>query len=895
MSAIGSGTTTNARKRALVALCTFAIVSQLISVALASKAQSSCPVAGQIVTEGRWEHIKVPEFPSGPPALTHYGVDGIDPTRLLVTNGVVVLLSEDAGCTWRTTFDLANPPDGSEYSAADSEIVDLSMGSGQALLAIAQGRSARPHILLSSYGGQTWRSGNDGLEATTGRPLQVAFTGTNSQYVHLLLEGGTGDPGASTGYAVLQSATAGASWQDRGGNDPSVRVDLPVVGSIGGQGHLVGMVADARDAGRVYLYGPAGLFSYQAGDKTKLLDADLGTVSAQPTGPQGTRVLAATTAASTVYMSTDAGLTFGSFNAPGTVDSFAVALDEDDYHVAAADKVFTVDNGVFREITPSDGRAITDLSAARSLRSITPFRAVETLTLYGRTDNTLERTSDQRAVNTPGALDSVVVGEFPPLNPETKLPGSLTPATTEVILKEGESRTLPYRLYLPKTPTPLDVFFDVDVSGSMQEEIDGLRAAMSNIVTELSLAGIDAWFGAGEYRAFRDAPAYARLQDIAPPGDSLAQALNSMRAYGGGFETQLESLYQIATGEGSTVGVGIEPGQQTTWRTGTLRVIVHITDEPISTGEDHPSYEAVSKALINTGALHFGIAVQNELSKRDLGEPRPGLMQISRMSRSVAPSQGVDCDGDQQADLFAGEPLVCVVDPLRSHEASVMGTAIINVLTAVTDVGAVELTAEVKDSARHGRDIVAVPSATSVGGVDFKQSNLIDFNVTFTCPHIDKTARFPVTVAARREVGMLATAIASVTCRARPAPDEPRPPAPVLPVAAILPPLPRPPEVIPEPNPNPQPNPAHQAQAQPQGALATQEQEQPQLAYVTASHGQESAAVQKADEHQMSRIRRETGPTGADLLYTSSALSMAFAFGWVVFAREQARTQRIRR
>ncbi|MGH9195072.1 MAG: hypothetical protein ACRD1T_04950, partial [Acidimicrobiia bacterium] len=399
------------QQTAIVPLSLLLLAAFLTPMARAQKDSNGCLVAGQIVAEGRWEHIRVPEFPNGPAALTHFGVDAEDPMRLLVTNGVAVLLSEDGGCGWRTTFDLTDPPDGSEYSVTDSEIVDLSMGSGQAILAIAQGRSARPHIMLSSYGGQTWRVGDDGLEATTGLPLRVAFTGTNSQYAHLLLEGGSGaEVGASTGYAVLQSATAGASWQDRGGNDPSVRLDLPIVGSLGGQDRVVGMATDARDAGRVYLFGPTGLFGYQAGDRTKLLDADIGAASTQPFGEAGTRVLAAEADGRIGYESTDGGLTFESFDVPGPVSSFAAALEEADFHVAAANKVFNVDNGVFRDITPLDGRLVTDLLTTRSQRPISPFRAIETLTLYGRTDNTLERTSDRRIVDTAAALDSVIVG-----------------------------------------------------------------------------------------------------------------------------------------------------------------------------------------------------------------------------------------------------------------------------------------------------------------------------------------------------------------------------------------------------------------------------------------------------------------------------------------------------
>jgi hypothetical protein len=880
-------------RKAVVTAMVLGVLGTSLVVGGQASAAPGCAVPGQIKQDGRWEHIRVPEFPIGPQTMSEYNVDPADPNRLLVTNGLAVLLSVDGGCLWDTTFRLDDPPAGADYSASDATIVDVATAPGHVLLAISQRDGLRPHVVLSSYGGETWRQGDDGLETSVGSPIQAGFTRAEPRYAYVLLEQRIGsDGGASLGYRVMESTTAGGAWSTRGDpQGPAPAVELPGGQRIGDGEVLTGMVPDPEEGGRVFLYGQAGLYAYQQGVQMQLLPGDIGALAAaHPEGSRATTLLASSHEGRTVNISYDSGTTFSSFQAPGRVDSFAEGLLPGDFFFSSTGKVWLRSGGKLTDISPPSGAAIQELSAAHSRQQITPFRAYDIVTLYGRSGDSIVRTAERRIIDTPAAPDSVVIGNLPPLKPKRKLPGVLTPSDTEVVLMEGRQTTVPYELNLPETPTPLDVFFDVDTTNSMLPAIDGLRAAMADIIRELAAVGINVWFGAGQYKSYDTPPAFERMQDIAPPGPGLSQALNRMRSSGGGNETQLESLYEIATGEGSTYGAGIEPGQQAHWRRGSLRVVVNMTDEPISTGGPHPTYEKATGALLDDDIKHFGIAVQNEATVRALGAPLPGLIKISRLARSLAPSQGVDCNGDDRPDLYAGEPLVCVVDHVNSRDASVLGGAIISVLRSVTDVGEVRISARFAERSSYSIDEIATPRVSLFSRVNFKARNRIGFDVSFGCPDVRRLELLPVTIEATRKAGVLASATATVVCKPAPEPaTAPRPPAAPMVVAAVpLVPPPNPPQQPnPNPHPNPNPNPAQQTQGQGQGAVAAQEEERPQLALsyerdirINTSQARRDRSREK---YAMSRYAAAEGSPDALFLAAAAALVMGFctalAFG----------------
>ncbi|MDQ3981700.1 MAG: VWA domain-containing protein [Actinomycetota bacterium] len=896
------------RTAALLVLSALVVGSVSAGVAAQTfRAREGCSVPGQVTRHGRWEHIRIPSFAAGPQSMTEFGVDPADPRRLYATNGVSVAVSGDGGCSWRTTFRLDAPPAGADYSAADAVITDLAVAPGHALLAISQRDGLRPHVVLSSYAGETWRRGDDGLRTALGHPVGVALTRANPGYAYLLVQegAGAGGPRASLGDKVYESTTAGGAWSVRDPGLPDAGLDLFGEGVIGPGRGLGGLVADPVEAGRLFLYGPGGLYAHQQGARTPLLvdPVRAAAVFRAPAAPAPT-VVASFEGSREVDVSRDGGESFTTFRAPAEVDSFAEALRTGDFYFSSGGRVYLRSRG--RSIALPGGGIIA-LASAHSQRQMSPFTAQSVLTLYGRTTTSIVRTTERRTIDLLPVPDSVVVGNLGSFgSPTTALAGSLIPGHAEIVLREGQTRKVPYELYLPETPTPLDVFFDVDTTNSMIPAIDGLRAAIANIIRELTEAKIDVWFGVGQYKSFNAPPAFERMQDIAPPGEELAEALNRLVASDGGLETQLESLRQIATGEGSGSGVGIAPGQDAHWRRGSLRIVVNMTDEPISTGDPHPTYEEVADVMLADDIVHFGIAVQNETTAEALGPPLPGLIEIARVTRSFAPPQGVDCDGDDDPDLYDGEPLVCVIDHVNSRNASVLGGAIISVLSSLTDIGEVGISATVAGAPERGEEVVAV-SKPVVGGVDFKANNKISFDLELTCPTLDETRRFPIEIEAAREAGALASADALLTCRAKPEPEPPAPLPPLVPpvVAALILPQPPPPPPVhpvanpnpPNPKPNPNPNPQPQSQGQPQGAMATQRQTQPQLAVVQereAAFRPQEARRGPTEEYALSAYAPpETGPNGA-LLGFAAALVISFGTALLALQRAELRLARAR-
>ncbi len=79
---------------------------------------------------------------------------------------------------------------------------------------------------------------------------------------------------------------------------------------------------------------------------------------------------------------------------------------------------------------------------------------------------------------------------------------SLRPRATTLKLKAGRSEEVDYRFSLPANPTPLDVFFLVDTSSSMDMSIDKLRDGMQRIVDALAAPKIDVQFGVGEIKDY---------------------------------------------------------------------------------------------------------------------------------------------------------------------------------------------------------------------------------------------------------------------------------------------------------------------------------------------------------------------------------------------------------
>ena len=145
-----------------------------------------------------------------------------------------------------------------------------------------------------------------------------------------------------------------------------------------------------------------------------------------------------------------------------------------------------------------------------------------------------------------------------------------------------------------------DVFFLIDCTGSMRGEIANIQRSLTTTIVPAALELIpDVRFGVGavadfpiaDYGAGEDAPFELRraiTDDVA----AVQSAIDDLPRWDGGdeAESQVEALYQIATGEGLDTFVSPSPGcprmglGYPCFREGSQPVVMLVTDAPFHNG-----------------------------------------------------------------------------------------------------------------------------------------------------------------------------------------------------------------------------------------------------------------------------------------------------------------------
>lgn len=875
---------------------------------------SAAPLCGS--DRAGWESINVP-FTEGSAAIKSWSISKTS-MLMFATNGLVVMRSTDRGCSWEEAWRLDTvPPPGTTVTSADSVIEQVHVSEsplsvGTVFLTVDQlSPVSRPRVFVSSDSGQTFTSSERGLEGLIGRPEEIASAPSNPGRVYLLtdttgvqrslipdglpqeLEGLKGPA-----QILYESVDGGESW-------------TPVTPVYPGD-PWNGIEVDPADADLVWLYGDKGV--QRASDPAPVpvdpaRPAAMSYVDIWHLGGQQARIVASTAGEPRVYRSNDGGRLFVDDFIPGTAQSLVVVSPLQEVY-ATSTGVWLTTAGRARAInlSPTDRRPVLDLY-------LTDGAGTE---LWGRSETTIERkvfTGPSRrkfdlcegaaraGLSIPGCPSTEQDFEVPCVETPDVGEPALMPSDVQLTLKPGESKTVHYDFNLPAEGQPLDVFFLIDVSGSMQDAIDGTGRAMSEIVGHLTRKGIDVRFGVGEYRSYDMPPAYRRVLDITNDCGAVEEALESLIASGGGQETQLEALYQVARGESRPgVNVVVPAGQNANFRPSATRVIIHTTDEPISEGPPNPSYEEVADALDASQIDQVGVAIEDSFGSnsgnplQDTPPPSEGLRKVADMTETWAPEGGIDCNGDGQPDLAEGEPVVCKISPLRARDASLMAPAIISMLES--RIVPPDVCWDVP------LDSPVVQDGPSGCVDDVGDPAQMGFDVTYACPELHSRKRFSVEVGATVDGAKDDVSTASVLCKVPPKPEPEEPPSPflALPVIPFLPPPPAPPEIppAPNPNPNPQPNPQAQGQAQAQAAAAHQEQQQPQLAYVYAQHQHAQAMAQesaggKETEYAMSSYSKDSDGVPPEAIFMIGAMTMSAAFGCLTLAREKVRVQHVRR
>lgn len=456
-------------------------------------------------------------------------------------------------------------------------------------------------------------------------------------------------------------------------------------------------------------------------------------------------------------------------------------------------------------------------------------------------------------------------------------PAQIRPARDRVRLANGESVRRVYTLTRPASPTPVDIFFLIDGTNSMHEEICGVQLGLIDIALALHDAGIDAQFGVGEYRDYRlsgygspDSRAYQRRRAIGPLDNELIRAVSRMTAHGGtsdGYTSALAALYQTATGQGQDVRprghseADIAPDRGAEFRSDALKIVVNVTDfgfRHAGRGYPGPAFEDVADTLRERGILQIGI---------DAGDGQD-LRPMADATGARAPEGGVDCDGDGRLDVQVGEPLVCELEPPpvvsfgETPNELELAPAIVEMVKAVRDVS------QVRYRAQGDPRIVARLAPKQSRPIDLKADNVERFAVRFRCRHLAGIERVRLSAHVRDNV--IAQARTHVTC-------DPPPSVPVISAPAAAAAAPTTPHA-------PQPQAQNQAQGQANAAL------QHNVAAVPQQQSQLQVALQQAndDAEFAMQARRRSAPHPT----VPAAAAIAVAAG-VALSRQRARTRTV--
>ncbi len=828
------------------------------------------PVAGAaecpsevVAHPDQWTEIKAPLF-TGSADLVDYAI----PPRangeldfILAANDSVVMRSTDGGCTWATVYSATAAPvpvEGGGVNPEAKRIVAMRLGGAPDELPVGYLllRSAdRPIVATSTDGGQTWTEAGLGLPPGSSARQLHATIDRNRAYLLT-------DVGSVTSGQLFTTTDRGLTWTHPGealSGPPLVDfvVDPVVPESI--WGWTTERVLHSADAGQ----------TWTAVDAVTRPVRTIGVSHYPPASPAVVTAYDANSAEA--LRSRDGGRTWRPYAVPEPVNSAASVFGAETTAYA----------GDWRVTLALAGQPPADVTPRKGALDALSFQ-------YGDTEVGVG-SGLLLPILTGSRLDAIwrlqLSPDFraPPRKPEPPLAkvnlrgagrlriprSALAPAHADVTLQVGEQRTVPYRLDLAGSPTPLDVFLLTDSTGSMASTISAVRREFQNIVDDLADRGIDVYFGVGDFRDY-PLPGWAEASDwpyklrrkIGPLDQDLRNALYAIEPGGGsGDDSALAATYFAATGQGQAVGgppgstspagqYWVPPDQGAEFRADALKVMlvaadVESRDPERNSGYPGPSYATVAAALNGQGIKHVGLAVGN-----DDGALK-SLTKMSRLTRTLASAE-VDCDDDDVVDVVPGDALVC---PIGGGTGYGIAPAIVGLLSSVTDLQPVDITVGAD------RRVLRTLPAFRFENVDVKSASRLPFDLTLRCDLDTAGASYPITLSADLPTRHVASATATVECLPPAEPPQvfppPALPPPALPLAGAAAAPPPPPPQAPNLNPNPQVNP----QANPQTGLAAQEDEQFQIALVQQPY----AGTLEVEELAMS-ARDRSDPSAVPVL-----------------------------
>lgn len=312
-------------------------------------------------------------------------------------------------------------------------------------------------------------------------------------------------------------------------------------------------------------------------------------------------------------------------------------------------------------------------------------------------------------------------GESSPFDSDTD--GDGIPDLAEELLQPGDFFfILPFQgpgaegnLDFATTLRTADVFFSVDTTGSFQEEIDAIQAAIeTTIIPGVTAVIPDAAYGVGRFEDFPlagyglsgDKP-FELLQAVTTDTAAISAGLAALGPAAGGLdipESGYEALYQWAAGTGFAA-FGIPPFFPGAvggagFRTDALPIIVQITDarshlpgEYVEFSADAHGEAEATAALNRIGARVIGVdSLQNTGTADD---PRAQMEALAIATNALVPPVSGSCStgvaGAPRAPVNVGGqdtcPLVFDVNP----DGTGLATQIVVAIEQLASYGTIDI------------------------------------------------------------------------------------------------------------------------------------------------------------------------------------------------------------
>jgi hypothetical protein len=855
-------------------------------------------VHGQVAgLSGGWVRINSPQYAAGEgsPTIASHVVPEQEQSRIYVTNGQTVRESTNAGCNWDHVYPA--PSQAPDARAANHKVAVLAAPSATVLWVASydnDGGVPRPHVEVSTDAsprkvGTTAKpfvAIDRGLPVA-GTPVAIAPSSFNKQRAFLLVEGlanpagADGGPGAARSLYRLvtddQLAAAGLSlsWE---------QVTAPA-----GFDRIGGMAMDPNNAVSLWIWsGSKYAHTSDGGTTWDAVAAAPGPVTALDVDRHGLAVVFAKapdgpTAFPVVSDGRGHYSPGGSLGVPTTVNAVAHGFRSGVYVVSGDRGTFGYDTSAARWVNLNPPRvpqfADVQLGSDKDGR-----------VLLGRYGGALYRWDlfpNEAFLPPPrGLAGDGDYGDVPKSGINHPFIHVQHP---EVTVKPGEAKPDKVDFGLDPSPSPLEVYFLMDTTTSMEKSIDGLKAGVNDIAAELKRRTHGkACFGVGEfkdeglvnanehvvapYRRVLPITCESELTQLHTAVDQLHEGAgntNQREAQTIGLTQAVKNEPQVNPPVTGDQRAGFSPGHVT-------RVIVLITDAGFMTSYTPYTFPTIDQTVQTLNAFETNVVgvVVRDGNREDWATE--DVTRVVSGTHTLAPDKGVDCDGDGFLDLQPGDPLVCKT----SGDAPKIAPSIIGLLLGVKDRGTVAV--GVEDPHHVVKSVDGDLSALR----NLKIESHLPFTLHLACSAEQDGLDLPVTLHGTRRGSLAAEATIVVHCRGvkivppvKPRPPLPEPDPPIIVKAPIV------PVLLPQFQPPPVNNPP--ANINPNAGFSQQEEQQFQVATVTQGAAEEEQQDEEV-ELAMSALHHDDAAAASMVLGCAMFVGVAGA----VAVAQRRRTQR---